>query len=77
VVKAMAKARLLRLFPSVYSGRHVNLPEVRYFAADRLRIETEKPSEVYADGEFVCPTPVEVTVERAVLKVIVPLPLGG
>jgi diacylglycerol kinase (ATP) len=73
VVGAMAKARLLRLFPSVYSGRHLNLPEVGYFQADRLRIETEKPVEVYADGEYVCPTPVEVTVERAALKVIVPV----
>ncbi len=72
VVRAMAKARLLRLFPSVFSGRHLNLSEVRYFQADRLRIETEKPSEVYADGEYVCSTPVEVTVERAALKVIVP-----
>lgn len=73
VVQAMAKARLLRLFPSVYSGRHLDFPEVRYFQADRLRIETEKPAEVYADGEYVCSTPVDVTVERAALKVIVPL----
>jgi diacylglycerol kinase (ATP) len=72
VVGAMAKARLLRLFPSVYSGRHLKVPEVKYFQADRLRIETEKPSEVYADGEYVCATPVEVTVERAALQVIVP-----
>jgi diacylglycerol kinase (ATP) len=77
VVEAMAKARLLRLFPSVFSGSHVNLPEVKYFAADRLRIETGKPSEVYADGEYVCSTPVDVTVERAALKVIVPLPHIG
>jgi diacylglycerol kinase (ATP) len=73
VVEAMAKARLLRLFPSVYSGRHLDVPEVKYFQADRLRIETEKPSEVYADGEYVCPTAVEVTVDRRALKVIVPL----
>lgn len=72
VVGRMARVRLLRLFPSVYSGRHLNLPEVKYFQAERLRIETEKPAEVYADGEYVCPTPVEVTVERAALKVIVP-----
>jgi diacylglycerol kinase (ATP) len=72
VVEAMAKTRLLRLFPSVFSGRHLDLPEVRYFQADRLRIETEKPSEVYADGEYVCVTPVEIAVERAALKVIVP-----
>jgi diacylglycerol kinase family enzyme len=73
----MAKARLLRLFPYVYSGHHLNLPEVKYFQVDRLRIETEKPSEVYADGEYVCLTPVEVTVERAALKVIVPLSHGA
>lgn len=73
VVGRMAKTRLLRLFPSVYSGRHLQIPEVRYFQADRLRIETEKPSDVYADGEYVCSTPVEVTVERAALKVIVPV----
>ena len=72
IVEAMAKARLLRLFPSVYSGRHLNVPEVKYFQTDRLRIETENPTEVYADGEYVCPTPVEVRVERAALKVIVP-----
>jgi diacylglycerol kinase (ATP) len=71
VVGSMAKARLLRLLPSVYSGRHLDLPEVKYFQADRLRIETEKPSEVYADGEFICHTPVEAAVERAALPVIV------
>jgi diacylglycerol kinase (ATP) len=76
-VEAMAKGRLLRLFPSVYSGRHLNLPEVKYFQADRLRIETEKPAQVYADGEYVCSTPVEVRVERAALKVIVPASWTG
>ena len=71
VVEAMAKVRLLRLFPSVLSGRHLTLPEVRYFKADRLRIETEKPSDVYADGEYVCSTPAEVRVEAGALRVIV------
>jgi diacylglycerol kinase (ATP) len=74
VVEAMPKGRLLRLFPSVYSGRHLNLPEVKYFPAVGLRIETEEPSEIYADGEYVGSTPAEVTVEQAVLPVIVPEP---
>jgi diacylglycerol kinase (ATP) len=77
VVQAMSKARLLRLFPSVYSGGHLEVPEVKYFQADRLRIETEKPSEIYADGEYVCHTPVEVTVKRAALQVIVPAAGAG
>ncbi len=72
VVEAMPKVRLLRLFPSAFAGRHLTFPEVRYFQADRLRIETEKPSEVYADGEYVCSTPVEVSVEGGALRVIAP-----
>ncbi len=72
VVGAMARARLLWLFPSVFSGRHLKIPQVKYFQAERLRIETEEPAEVYADGEYVGHTPVEVTVERAALQVIVP-----
>ena len=70
VVEAMGKVRLLRLFPSVFSGRHLSLAEVKYFQAGRLRIETEKPAEVYADGEYVCSTPVEVTVVGGALRVI-------
>lgn len=72
VVGAMARARLLRLFPTVRSGLHLDIPEVKYFQAERLRIATDRPAEVYADGEYVCQTPVEVSVERAALQVIVP-----
>ena len=71
VVGSMAKARLLRFFPSVYSGRHLSLPEVQYFQAERLRLEPERLMDVYADGEYVCRTPIEVTVERAALRMIV------
>jgi diacylglycerol kinase (ATP) len=73
VVGNMSKARLLRLFPSVYSGRHLSIPEVKYFQTERLQVETEQPMDVYADGEYVCRTPVEVSVQRAALRVIVPL----
>jgi len=71
VVASMAKTRLLRLFPSVYSGSHLHIPEVKYFQAERMSLETDQPMDVYADGEYVCRTPVEVSVEKAALKVIV------
>jgi len=71
IVSGMAKSRLLRLFPSLYSGTHVKFGEVKYFQAERLRIVTNPLSDVYADGEYVCSTPVEVKLERAALKVIV------
>jgi diacylglycerol kinase (ATP) len=70
IVGGVDPLRLLRLFPTVYSGNHLNVREVEYFHADRLRVETEQPMDVYADGEYVCPTPVEVAVREKALKVI-------
>lgn len=71
-VRQMGKARLLRLLPRVFSGRHVETPKVEYFKTARLRLETEVPLDVYADGEFVCRTPVEVSVVARGLRVIAP-----
>ncbi|MGH9649663.1 MAG: diacylglycerol/lipid kinase family protein [Terriglobales bacterium] len=71
-LRRTGRLSLLRIFPQVFSGKHVTRPEVAYFQATGLRIETESPLDVYADGEYVCRTPVEVTVLPGALRVIVP-----
>jgi diacylglycerol kinase (ATP) len=71
VIREIGKFKLFRLFPTVYFGRHLDIPQVDYFQAARLRIETDVPLEVYADGEYVCRTPIDVSVARAALRVIV------
>ena len=72
VVGGIDPFKLFCMFPTIYGGRHLNVKEVEYFQAARVRIETEHPLDVYADGEFVCKTPVEIGVEPAALKVVVP-----
>jgi len=72
VIREIGKLKLLSLFPAVYFGRHLKIPQVDYFQTARLRIETEVPLEVYADGEYVCHTPIDVSVVRDALKAIVP-----
>jgi diacylglycerol kinase (ATP) len=72
VVSDINRFKLFCLFPTIYFGRHLGIPKVDYFQTDRLRLETEKPLDVYADGEYVCRTPIEVRVARATLKVVVP-----
>jgi diacylglycerol kinase (ATP) len=62
--------KLFCMFPTVYSGRHLKIKEVNYFTAPRVHVETEHPLDVYADGEFVCRTPVEISLQRAALPVI-------
>jgi len=71
IIGSVNPFKLACMFPTVYFGRHLNIREVDYFSAARLRVETEHPHELYADGEYVCRTPAEVNVQRAALRVIV------
>jgi len=70
-VRLLGKLRLLRLFRVVYRGRHLGMKEVEYFQAARVRIATDPVSEVFADGEYICRTPVEIGVRRNALRVII------
>jgi len=72
VVGGVDPLKLFCMFPTVYYGRHLSIREVDYFQAGRVRIETERPLELYADGEYVCRTPVEVWVQSSALKVVTP-----
>jgi diacylglycerol kinase (ATP) len=72
VIGGIDPFKLFCLFPNVYSGRHLNIRGVEYFQASCLRVETEALQDVYADGEFVCRTPVELTVQPEALKVLMP-----
>jgi diacylglycerol kinase (ATP) len=70
VIGGVDPFKLACMFPTVYFGRHLGIREVEYFQAERLRVETETPLDVYADGEYVCRTPVEVTIQSRALKVL-------
>jgi diacylglycerol kinase family enzyme len=72
VIGDMSKLKLLSVFPSVYLGKHLGIREVDYFHAAQIRVETARPLDVYADGEYVCRTPVELGVVRQALPVICP-----
>jgi len=72
VIAGVNPFKLACMFPTVYFGRHLRIREVDYFQAARLRVETETPLEIYADGEYVCRTPAEVSVEPRALKVLTP-----
>ncbi len=69
-VRPLGKLRLLRLFRVVYRGGHVGMKEVEYSRAARVRIRTEPATEIFADGEPICTSPVELGVQRDALRVI-------
>ena len=72
ILRAMDKLNLFCLFPTVYFGGHLISKKVEYDQTDHVRVETEAPFDVYADGEYVCRTPAEFRVVPGALQVIVP-----
>ncbi len=74
VIGGINPFKLLYLFPTVYFGRHLRRRQIQYFRTIRARVETERLLDVYADGEFVCPTPVEIGIHPKALKVLTPSP---
>ena len=69
-VRKAGPLRLLTVFPKVYRGAHLGLPEVEHRRVRRLNISSETPLDIYADGEFICRTPADVTLRPKALKVI-------
>lgn len=76
IVGKLPKFKLLALFPTVYMGRHLGIKQVEYFQVKGIRIHTPSPIDVYADGEYVCQTPVQVTAVPHALTVILPQSLS-
>jgi diacylglycerol kinase (ATP) len=72
IVRAMSRLKLFCLFPTVYFGGHLSFREVEYSQTETARLETESPIDIYADGEYVCKTPVGFSIARNALKVVVP-----
>jgi diacylglycerol kinase (ATP) len=70
VIGGIDPFKLACMFPTVYFGRHLRIREVQCFRAKHARVETEVPFDVYADGEYVCCTPVELTAQHGALQVL-------
>jgi len=66
------RARLLRLFPKIFDGTHVESPHVFVAQAARVKIEPTRDSPLLGDGEVYGTTPVEVEVHAAALKMALP-----
>jgi diacylglycerol kinase (ATP) len=57
LVLACKPMEFVRAFPTVYRGKHVGHPKVRYRRGARVLVECDPPQPVLLDGEVVTPTP--------------------
>ena len=71
MVRAGSRTKLIRLFPTVFKGTHIGLDEVTTERARTIRVESPGIN-AYADGDYVCPLPVEISAVPRALKILVP-----
>lgn len=71
MVSSASRTRLIRLFPTVFRGTHVDLDAVSTARAATVAVECPGIN-AYADGDFAGPLPAEISVARAALRILLP-----
>ncbi|SEN23093.1 diacylglycerol/lipid kinase family protein [Lihuaxuella thermophila] len=69
-VHNLKHAQFLKMFPSVYKGKHVNHPSVTLLRGKEITIDSEAPLVVHADGEVIGRTPLSIRVRPQSLCVL-------
>lgn len=67
----MGKLELLRAFPTIYKGTHINHPKVETAKTTQVKIESTERFSVHADGEFLGEGPVSFGLIPSALSVAV------
>jgi diacylglycerol kinase (ATP) len=71
MVHESSRTKLVRLFPTVMKGTHVNLDEVSTARARTIHVECPGIN-VYADGDFACALPAEISAVPGALQILRP-----
>lgn len=72
LVESLGRIEFLRLYPLVFSGRHVDDPRVTILRTRRARVEAADIV-AYADGERLGPLPIDVEIDPLSLRVLRPV----
>jgi YegS/Rv2252/BmrU family lipid kinase len=72
LLSSLPRRRLLRLFPTIYSGRHVRYKEVSTYQARKIRIHAPGGRMMAPDGEFHGATPADISCLHRDLEMFLP-----
>lgn len=70
ILKKISRPKILSLFPTIYSGKHVNYKEIEARKVKSITIETQQPMPLMPDGEFIGETPVTIECMPSALKLL-------
>ena len=66
ILNPVSKREFIRIFPSVYEGKHISHPQVEIIKAKKIFIEAK--AICYADGERIGPMPATISVAERALQ---------
>ena len=72
IVRPVSSVTVLRLLVTLFWGGHVKHPAVSMHQTQTLKIETDTPMLLYADGEPMCETPATIEIIKHGLTVVSP-----
>lgn len=72
IVHRTSRAQLLATLPRAYTGSHVKKPFVEMGRGKEFSFESERPMDVFADGEYLTQTPVRFALAPEKLRIVVP-----
>lgn len=61
VLERLPRLRLLKLFPTIYSGRHIEYPEISTYKAKKITIHLPRGLLMGPDGEFCGSSPAQIS----------------
>jgi YegS/Rv2252/BmrU family lipid kinase len=70
--EASSKAHFLGSLPKVFKGTHVDDPRIHVLRGREIAIESDRPFDVYADGDPIGTLPATVRVRHHALQVLLP-----
>lgn len=72
IVKKMSKVKLIALFPSIFSGKHISIKGVEYFKGKKVSIKSIKDKIIVnADGNLIGPSPAKIEILNKKIKLLV------
>ena len=72
IIRPVSSVTVLRLLVTLFWGGHVKHPAVSMHQTRTLKIETDTPMLLYADGEPMCETPATIEIIKDGLVVMAP-----
>ena len=73
LLNKITRRGILKIFPTIFNGSHIEQKEVETFTADQIRLETRPSKVLTPDGELMASTPIEVRCLKQDLKCFWPV----